>query len=136
MAAYSSAFQAPGERMKLAAYLDRIRFEGPVRPDLDTLRRVHLAHRLAVPFEDLDGQLLRPLTTSFPQAFDKIVTRRRGGWCYEQNGVLGWALQEMGFDVQRLSAGVMREKLGDAQLGNHLCVLVMLDQPYLADVGF
>lgn len=122
--------------MKLAAYLDRIGFEGPVRPDLDTLRRVHLAHALAVPFEDLDVQLHRPLTTSVSEAFDKIVTRRRGGWCYEQNGLMGWALQEMGFDVQRMSAGVMREKLGDAQLGNHLCVLVKLDQPYLVDVGF
>jgi N-hydroxyarylamine O-acetyltransferase len=122
--------------MKLAAYLDRIGFEGPVRPDLDTLRRVHLAHALAVPFENLDVQLRRPLSTSVPEAFDKIVTRRRGGWCYENNGVMAWALRENGFDVQRMSAGVMREKLGDAQLGNHLCVLVRLDQPYLVDVGF
>jgi N-hydroxyarylamine O-acetyltransferase len=122
--------------MKLAAYLDRIGFQGPVRPDLDTLRRVHLAHALTVPFENLDVQLRRPLSTSVPEAFEKIVTRRRGGWCYENNGVMGWALQEMGFDTQRVSAGVMREKLGDAQLGNHLCVLVRLDQPYLVDVGF
>ena len=122
--------------MKLAAYLDRIGFDGSVRPDLDTLRRVHLAHALAVPFENLDVQLRRPLTPGIAEAYEKIVTRRRGGWCYENNGLMAWALREMGFDVQRMSAGVMREKLGDAQLGNHLCVLVRLDQPYLADVGF
>ena len=122
--------------MTLAAYLDRIGFTGPVRPDLETLERVHLAHQLTVPFENLDVQLRRPVSLDPRVSLEKIVTRRRGGWCYEMNGVMGWALQEMGFDVQRLSAGVMREKLGDAPLGNHLCLLVKLDQPYLVDVGF
>jgi len=68
--------------------------------------------------------------------FDKLVTRGRGGWCYEMNGVFGWALREIGFDVTRLVAGVMREHMGDQQMGNHLCLLVKLDQDYLADVGF
>ena len=48
--------------MKLNAYLERIGFHGPVRPDLETLRRVHRAHQLAVPFENLDVQLERPAT--------------------------------------------------------------------------
>jgi len=122
--------------MDLRAYLDRIRFEGEVRADLATLRAVHRAHQYAVPFENLDVQLRRPLVTAEEAAYDKIVRRRRGGWCYEMNGVMGWALKEMGFDVTRMSAGVMREKLGDVQLGNHLCLLVRLDQPYLVDVGF
>ncbi len=122
--------------MKLAGYLDRIGFAGPVRADLDTLNRVHLAHQLAVPFENLDVMLRRPVSLDPLVSLEKIVTRRRGGWCYEMNGVLGWALAEMGFDVQRLSAGVMRETLGDAPLGNHLCLLVRLDQPYFVDVGF
>jgi N-hydroxyarylamine O-acetyltransferase len=69
-------------------------------------------------------------------SYDKIVRRRRGGWCYELNGVMGWALSEIGFEVMRISAGVMRVRAGDAQLGNHLCLLVRLDQPYLVDVGF
>lgn len=122
--------------MNLSAYLDRIRFEGPARADLETLNRVHLAHQLTVPFENLDVQLRRPLTLDVNSSFDKIVTRRRGGWCYEMNGVLGWALSQIGFQVQRLSAGVMRERLGDQPLGNHLCLLVRLDRPYLVDVGF
>src|SRR5580658_8831381 len=58
------------------------------------------------------------------------------GWCYELNGVMGWALQEIGFEVMRIGAGVMRVQAGDAQLGNHLCLLAYLDQPYLFDVGF
>lgn len=122
--------------MKLAAYFDRIRFEGPARPDLATLKALHRAHQEAVPFENLDVQLQRPVSLDVAPNYRKIVERRRGGWCYEMNCVMGWALREIGFDVTRLSAGVMREQLGDAQLGNHLCLLVKLDRPYLVDVGF
>jgi N-hydroxyarylamine O-acetyltransferase len=122
--------------MKLAAYLDRIRLPGSVRPDLDTLRRVHLAHQLSVPFENLDVQLKLPLSTAVESSFDKIVTRRRGGWCYEMNGLMGWALREIGFDIRRIGAGVMREQRGAEQMGNHLCLLVRLDQSWLVDVGF
>jgi N-hydroxyarylamine O-acetyltransferase len=122
--------------MNLAAYLDRVKYGGPVRPDLETLRALHLAHQLAIPFEDLDVQLRRPVSMETAAIYDKIVTRRRGGWCYEMNGLMGWALREIGFDVARLSAGVMRERAGDVVLGGHLCLMVRLDQPYLVDVGF
>jgi len=122
--------------LELSAYLDRIRFEGGVRPDLATLRAIHRAHQYAITFENLDVQLRRPVVMDLEPNYDKIVRRRRGGWCYELNGVMGWALDQIGFDVTRMSAGVMRARAGDAQLGNHLCLLVRLDQPYLVDVGF
>lgn len=122
--------------MKLSAYLDRIGFSGPAAPDRATLEALSRAHLAAVPFENLDVQLGRPLATALPAIFDKIVTRRRGGWCYEQNGLLGWALGEIGFDVRRISAGVLRELRGDAALGNHLALIVTLDVPMLVDVGF
>jgi N-hydroxyarylamine O-acetyltransferase len=89
-----------------------------------------------VPFEDLDVQLGRPVTIDAEAAYRKVVGERRGGWCYELNGLFGWALERIGFEVRRVSAGVMRVKQGDAQLGTHLCLLVTLDQDYLADVGF
>lgn len=122
--------------MELAAYLRRIRFDGRVRPDLATLKAIHRAHQYAVPFENLDVQLRRPVVLEPEASYDKIVCRRRGGWCYEMNGVMGWALRQIGFEVMRVSGGVMRVQAGDAQLGNHLCLLVLLDQPYLVDVGF
>lgn len=122
--------------MTLSAYLDRLNFEGPLRPDLETLQALHLAHQLAVPFENLDVQLRRPVSFDIAPTYEKIVTRGRGGWCYELNGLMGWALTEIGFDVVRLGAGVMRERDGDFVLGNHLCLMVRLDQPYLVDVGF
>ena len=122
--------------MELSAYLHRIRFDGSVRPDLATLRAIHRAHQYAIPFENLDVLLRRPVVLDLEANYDKIVCRRRGGWCYELNGVMGWALKEIGFEVMRMSAGVLRARAGDAQLGNHLCLLVCLDQRYLVDVGF
>jgi N-hydroxyarylamine O-acetyltransferase len=122
--------------LDLDAYLERIGHAGPVRADLETLNALHEAHVNAVPFENLDVHAGRPVMFSLEAAFDEIVTRRRGGWCYEMNAVFGWALGEIGFEVMRLSAGVRREALGDEALGNHLALLVRLDRDYLADVGF
>jgi N-hydroxyarylamine O-acetyltransferase len=122
--------------LELSAYLRRIRYDGSVRPDLTTLRAIHRAHQYAIPFENLDVLLRRSVVMDLEAIYDKIVRRRRGGWCYELNGVMGWALQEIGFEVMRIGAGVMRVQAGDAQLGNHLCLLAYLDQPYLFDVGF
>jgi N-hydroxyarylamine O-acetyltransferase len=123
--------------MELAAYLDRIGYAGPVRPDLATLRGVHRAHLQAIPYENLDVQLGRRLTTDPAAAYDKIVRRGRGGWCYEMNGVLGWALGEIGFSVTRMAGAANRELLGDVVVGNHLVLRVEIDgEPWIADVGF
>ncbi|MDP1630449.1 MAG: arylamine N-acetyltransferase [Caulobacter sp.] len=123
--------------MDLAAYFRRIGFQGEARPDLATLKAVHRAHLLAIPYENLDVQLGRPVTTEPAAAFEKIVERRRGGWCYEMNGLLGWALAEIGFSVTRMAGGVGRVLLGDAAEANHLILRVDLDDgPWLADVGF
>lgn len=122
--------------MNLTDYLDRIDFRGAIRADLATLRALHIAHQHTVPFENLDVQLRQPVGLDAQASYEKIVHRRRGGWCYELNSVMGWALMEIGFEVTRLCAAVHRGRLGDAQLGNHLCLLVRLDEPYLVDVGF
>jgi len=125
--------------MKLQTYLDRIGFHGPVRADEATLRALLRAHAFAVPFENLDVQLGRPLSIDIEAAFDKLVERRRGGWCYEQNGLFGWALTEIGFDVTRVAAAVMRHVRGDSTAANHLCLLVRWPgaaDAWLADVGF
>jgi N-hydroxyarylamine O-acetyltransferase len=122
--------------MDLQAYLDRVGFKGVPRPDLATLRALHRAHLLAIPYENLDVQLGRPVTIEPAAAFDKIVTRRRGGWCYEMNGLFGAVLEEIGFKVTRLAGGVHRKVRGHEAVGNHLVLLVDLDGPWIADVGF
>ena len=121
---------------RLEEYLERIGFRGEPRPDLATLSELQRMHVLTVPFENLDVQLRRPIVMDPDACYDKVVRRRRGGWCFELNGVLSWALREIGFDVVRLSGGVRRDVAGDKQMGNHLCLLVRLDRPYLVDVGF
>jgi len=122
--------------MDLAAYLDRIGHAGPASPDMATLQSLVRAHLATVPFENLDVQLRRPTGTALPAIFAKIVGQRRGGWCFEQNGLLGWALGEIGFEVRRVVAGVMRTARGDSALGNHLALIVALDRPWLVDAGF
>ncbi|GAB4516379.1 MAG: arylamine N-acetyltransferase [Amphiplicatus sp.] len=121
----------------LEHYLRRIGYAGALRPEPETLRGLMRAHLAAVPFENLDVQLGRPVYLDPDRIFDKIVARRRGGWCYEMNGIFGWALGELGFEVTRLAGGVRRDQAGDDVLGNHLCLLVRIDgRPWLADVGF
>jgi N-hydroxyarylamine O-acetyltransferase len=121
---------------RLEEYLERIGFRGVPTPDLETLNELQRTHVRTVPFENLDVQLRRPVVMDPDACYDKVVRQRRGGWCFELNGVLSWALREIGFDVVRLSGGVRRDVAGDKQLGNHLCLLVRLDKAYLVDVGF
>jgi N-hydroxyarylamine O-acetyltransferase len=116
--------------IELAAYLRRVGYHGPLHANLETLRALHRAHANAIPYENFDVQLKRPVTTDPVAAFDKIVHRKRGGWCYEMNGVLGLVLQRVGFDVTRLSAD------GSAA-DSHLLLTVGLDgTTYVCDVGF
>jgi N-hydroxyarylamine O-acetyltransferase len=122
--------------MELQAYLDRIGFEGAPRADIDTLRRLHRGHLNAIPYENLDVLLGQTLDFDIERIFNKLVMRRRGGWCYEMNGLLAWALETIGFRITRMAGAVHRTHLGDAAIGNHLVLLVHLEQDYVADVGF
>jgi N-hydroxyarylamine O-acetyltransferase len=125
--------------MQLQQYFARIAYDGPAAPTRDVLANLLRAHVLSVPFENLDVQLSRPTTIDPESAFDKIVTRDRGGWCYEQNGLFGWALSEIGFEVTRVAAAVMRADRGTSADNNHLTLLVRTDDDgshWLADVGF
>jgi N-hydroxyarylamine O-acetyltransferase len=121
--------------MELQAYLDRIGFTGLPAPDLATLARIQRGHLEHIPYENLDVQLRRPVTVDPRDAFAKLVTAGRGGWCYEMNGLFGWALEQVGFRVMRMTGAVLRAQRGDVAIGNHLALTVDLDQPYLVDVG-
>jgi N-hydroxyarylamine O-acetyltransferase len=124
-----------GSPMKLDDYLERIDYRGPVALDRACLTAIHRHHLAAIPYEDLDVQLGRPLDLDPERSFEKLVERRRGGWCYEMNGLLCWALQQIGFTVTRMVGGVNRATRGDEAMGNHLVLCVSLETPLLADVG-
>lgn len=119
-----------------AAYLRRINYAGPLDRSLRTLRMLHRAHLLAIPYENLDVQFGVPLSLEAGALFEKLVERKRGGWCYEMNGLFAWALRELGFDISLVAGAANRVERGaDAEM-NHLAILVHLDRTYLADVGF
>ena len=125
--------------MRLEDYFERIGWFGATTPTLDTLGALLRAHNHNIPFENLDVQLGTSLTTEVEHAYDKIVVRCRGGWCYEQNGLFGWVLSQIGFDVRRIAASVMRTDSGPTSHANHLTLLVSLPNDntrWLVDVGF
>ena len=132
--------------MDIQGYLRRINYRSERAPTAATLRELHRAHLLAVPFENLDIHLGRPISLDQEALFDKIVTRRRGGFCYELNGLFALLLRQLGFDVTLISAGVAR---GDGSFGpefDHLTLLVRIpaeptllnlqSEMWLVDVGF
>jgi N-hydroxyarylamine O-acetyltransferase len=122
--------------MDLDAYLARIGYGGPVRPDLETLRGMHRAHYFNVPFENLDIRRGTPIVVDVAANYKKIVGCRRGGWCLELTAVFAWALSQVGFRIDVLSG---RALYSDGQLGpphTHMVVLVHLAERWLADVGF
>lgn len=120
---------------QLDTYLARIGVGRPASLDLHSLSRVHRAHLMTFTWEALDAFMGWPSSITPASAFVKMVEGRRGGWCFEMNGLFGAALDALGFRVTRLCGGVAREKLGDIAIGNHLTLRVDLDRPYLAEVG-
>ena len=121
---------------KVHRYLERIGYGGPLSLTRMTLHNLHRAHLLAIPFENLDVQMRERRPFTIEAAYEKIVEERRGGWCYEMNGVFAWVLRQLGFKVDLVAGAVNRNKNGDKALMNHLALIVHLEKPYLADVGF
>lgn len=119
-----------------AAFLQRINYDGPVTPSPETLRRVHLAHLLSVPFENLSIHRHEPIVLSDDALFEKIVRRRRGGFCYELNGLFAALLRSLGFSVTMLSAEVANNNAEFGEPFDHMTLMVTLEERWLADVGF
>jgi N-hydroxyarylamine O-acetyltransferase len=122
--------------MDVEAYLERIGYRGPLAPTAETLRRLHVAHLLAVPFENLSIHADEKVSLEDEALFDKIVKRRRGGFCYELNGLFAALLRALGFRVEMLSAAVARPGGGFGPEFDHMALLVDLGERRLADVGF
>ncbi len=121
---------------RITTYLARMGLTEPVAPTVDALEQLHLAHVLAVPFENLDIHLGRPIRLDTAGLHDKIVTRRRGGFCYELNGLFAGLLRGIGFDVALVGSSVW---MPDGSLSpplDHLALLVEADGTRLVDVGF
>jgi N-hydroxyarylamine O-acetyltransferase len=121
---------------EIAAYLARLEMDVPERADLESLIRLHRSHLSHVPFENLDVHCGRAIVLEIPALFDKIVTRRRGGFCYELNGLFAQLLAGLGFQVTRLSAEVAHADGGFGPPFDHMLLRVDLVGSYIVDVGF
>ena len=122
--------------MNIDAYLKRINYSGSLEPTAETLRALQVAHLLAVPFENLSIHAGEPIVLNEDSLFDKIVGNRRGGFCYEANGLFAGLLSALGFDVTMLSAGVARKDGGFGPDFDHMTLMVTLAESWLVDVGF
>ncbi len=122
--------------MNVDAYLKRINFNGPREVSAETLRALQVAHLLSVPFENLSIHSGESIVLDEDALFTKIVEQRRGGFCYECNGLFAGLLRALGFDVAMLGAGVAHVGGGFGPIFDHMTLMVTLDERWLADVGF
>jgi arylamine N-acetyltransferase len=125
----------------LAAYFGRTGYAGPTGPTVDTLHALVAAHNAAIPFENLDPLMGIPVCDLGAGALvDKLVHRRRGGYCYEQNGVMGFVLQQLGFGVERFAGRVVwMNPSGALPAQTHEVLSVTVpgaDGLWVVDVGF
>lgn len=118
------------------AYLDRIHYAGRVAPDLASLAALHEAHVGSIAFENLDVLWRRPILLDVPSLEAKLVHRRRGGYCFEHNGLFAAVLQALGYTVTPLAARV-RYRATRTLARTHMLLLVAIaGTRYVADVGF
>jgi N-hydroxyarylamine O-acetyltransferase len=126
----------PTPEIDLAAYLARTGYQGPLTCTADTLIGLHRAQAFSIPFENLDIHLGRPIRLDAAGLMQKLVHERRGGYCYELNGLFRLVLQQLGFSV---TCHVGRNLIAGFPLRPraHQILLVQLDgQPWLVDLGF
>ncbi|MEB4207638.1 arylamine N-acetyltransferase [Mycobacterium sp. 94-17] len=128
--------------LDLTGYFERVGYAGPVEPTRDVLQRLITAHTGSIPFENLDPLMGVPVDDLSPEALtDKLVHRRRGGYCYEQNGLMGYVLTEIGYRVRRLAGRVVWMMPPGTPPGAQTHTALAVTFPgsqgsFLVDVGF
>lgn len=122
----------------LAGYLRHIGFSSAPSTDLATLRAVVLRHTLSIPFENLDALVGRRISLDPIDVERKLLREGRGGWCFEQNLLLGNALRAMGFVVVDLAARVVWGRAVDVEAPRtHRVLKVLADgREWIVDAGF
>lgn len=125
--------------LDINAYMERINYKEPVDVSFDTLRRLHIAHVFNIPFENLDIHLDKGISLEPDALFNKMVRGKRGGYCYELNGLFALVLQEIGLEVQYLMARVMYSFNPSTAIrprSHQLLLVSIAGQQWIADVGF
>ena len=124
--------------MNVEAYLERIGYRGGREPTAANLAALVKAHRFAVPYETLDLWRRRTTTLKLDEIYDKVVTRRRGGYCFELNGLFAWLLRELGYNVREyFGRWTFGESPSPALMRRHrvVCVAIAGRPNQIVDVG-
>jgi N-hydroxyarylamine O-acetyltransferase len=124
------------EQADVDAYLARIGAARPGQPDAESLRDLQLRHLRTVPFENLSIHRGEPIELAEQALVEKVVGRRRGGFCYELNGAFAALLSALGYRVTLLAARAFGPGGEVGPLFDHLALRVDLAEPWLVDVGF
>lgn len=129
------------DAVTVAEYFRRVSYTGPTEPTIDVLAALVAAHNRSIPFENLDPVMGVPVADLRPEALlDKLVRRRRGGYCFEHNGVMAYVLSELGFGVDVLGGRVVwMNTSGELPAQTHQALAVTVpgeNGRYLVDVGF
>jgi N-hydroxyarylamine O-acetyltransferase len=123
--------------MNYQNYLNRIGFRGEPEVNFDDLRDLHKKHLLSIPFENLDIHSGNKIILNLDSFEDKIINRKRGGFCYELNGLFYELLKHIGFDVKMVSARVYdEEEIPGAEFDHMVLIVKIENDEYLTDVGF
>ena len=121
--------------MEVDKYLERIGYIGRLQPNIKCLRKLHEAHIMSIPFEALDVELGNEIILDLDLIFEKVVYRKRGGYCYELNYLFNWLLRTIGFECYMISARIYdQEELGPEN--DHMAIIAKLDKMWLVDVGY
>lgn len=120
----------------LAAYYDRIGAEPPAACDIEALAALQRAHLLAIPFENLDIPLGRGISLDPDAVFAKLVTRRRGGYCFEQNQLFLRVMRTLGFEARPLLGRVWLTANGVPGRSHMLNLVSLEGRDWIVDAGF
>ncbi len=125
-------------KMNVKNYINRINYKGPLTPTFEVLKSLQEAHLLTIPFENLDIHYNNPINLEVSKLYEKVVENKRGGFCYELNGLFNVLLKQLGFNSKMISANVFnanKEEFG--QVFDHMAIIVKIDQvEFIVDVGF
>jgi len=122
--------------MNTQSYLKRINYQKSLQADKETLFQIHEAHLYHIPFENLNIQYNIPIVLTKDALYQKVVEYRRGGFCYEMNGLFRELLNEIGYKTTLIAASVIDKHGVVGHKYDHAALIVDLEKRWLVDVGF